>query len=204
MKPETLSKIWTIVATAACYFSINIFIITQGGHFLLPGLKLDDINARAAAVYGTWFATPILFLSLLLVIVFIKRHKDKPSLARFPVAFGLEFDFKDWLAKSYQLFFITAFLLVPTYAAGHFIRKTLHGTVTYKEYPSQVIASTPWEHLTTYKSFTEIFTDGNRYRFEHEITFFPFWQPWLGLFLAALCISLFAYIVYLLLKKPQY
>ncbi len=175
--------------------------MTQGGHFLLPGLKSGDIGPRTAAVYGTFFTVPILILSMVLAIAYIKRNIHKSHLARFPVAFGTALNFNDWLAKGYQVFFIVAYLLVPTYAAGHFMRKILNGKVTCQDCSENLIANTPWEHLFTYQSFVEIFTDGNKYRFENEITFFPFWQPWVGMYLTMICIFSFFIIIYLLLRR---
>jgi len=204
MNSLLLNKIWTIIATAACYFSINIFIITQGGHFLLPGLKLEDIHPRAAAVYGTWFAVPLIIVTLILIIIFAHRQADQRCLSRFPVAFGPKLDFDDWLARCYQGFFFIAYVVAPIYAAVHFLRKTLNGPVIDKNNANQIVADTPWEHLTIYKPFTEIFTDGNRYRFENDITFFPFWQPWLGLLLTLVCVCLFVTVVYLLIRETSH
>lgn len=200
MSKETLTKIWSVVVLSGTYFSINVFVVTQGGHFLLPGLKLEQIGPRAAAVYGTWFAMPILMLSLLLVIVYIKRFGGIQRSARLPIAFNLKLDFNDWMARAYQGFIFLAFLLIPTYASCHFLRKLLNGTITDKDNNNVTISETPFEHLTQYVDLLHVLGSDNRYRFENDITFYPFWQPWLSVLMTLICFGMFLYVVYLMVK----
>lgn len=130
MNQSTLVKIWTLVALAATYFCINIFVATQGGHFLLPGLKLEPgINRYAAAVDGIWFALPLVLLSYLLTLIYVRRSLGSAWYERFPCAFNLNLNYSDPFARSYQAFFLVVTLLVPAYSAGHFIFKSLDGTV---------------------------------------------------------------------------
>lgn len=199
MNIQTLNKIWTVVATTSFYFMINIFIITQGGHFLFPGLKLEEINPRSAAIYGTFFAVPVYLLALYLTLKFIYKKEAESGLEKLPIAFDIQLDFNDNLASKYQIFFFISYLVLPLYASGHFINKTLNGFV-YDKVTSTIIAESPTEHLFNYMPFFEILTSGNQYRFQCEITYFPFWQTWLGIILTIICLILFIKIIYNILK----
>ena len=178
---------------------LNIFIITQGGHFLLPGLKLEEIDPRAAAIYGTFFAVPVYLLVLYLSLKIIDRNESEKGFAKFPIAFGVQLNFEDSLAKKYQFFFLISYLVLPLYAAGHFINKTLNGYV-FDKVKNAVIADSPSEHMFNYMPFFETLSSGNRFRFQSEITYFPFWQTWAGILLSILCLLMFVKIVYRLSK----
>lgn len=235
MDQSNLTKIWTLVALAATYFCINIFVVTQGGDFLLPGLKLNDgVNPYPAAVHGIWFALPLVLVSYLLMLAYSRRSAGLTWYDRFPCAFNLNLNYSDSLARKYQAFFIVVTLLLPAYSAGHFVLKSLDGTVMIRDkcisdlcphilharhhnnsiaqacarldqiprpadgytVTDRIVLSGPAGNLQNYSDFTTIFTHGNCYRYEDVMTFFPFWEPWLGVIFSITLLILMTQILF--------
>lgn len=178
---QKIQKIWATVGLVAVYLNVNIFLKTQGSHLFLPGPVPTDTTSYAAAIYGTWVAGPLLLAFLLMTNYLIRRTPNSLSWdARFPVAFGIAFGSLHEMRLWYQRAVFFFGLVVPVYCQGHFIRKTLNGTV-YEAGEAVIVG---WkQHLFSTKYLWEGIASGNLLRLDHEVTFFPFLQPWLSVIL---------------------
>lgn len=176
---EAVNKIWTTVGIVSLYLNLNILLVTQGSHLHLPGPVPEGVR-EAAAIYGTWAAGSIFLVFLFLTLYYARRNSSQRLSSRVPMAFNLSLTMGDPLTLWYQRFFFFSFVVVPLYCQGHFLRKTLNGVVKHGD---STIANNWTTHLFDFYNPLLIFTNGNDYRFHSDVTFFPFWQPWLTVIL---------------------
>lgn len=211
MGKKMLITVWSTLGITLAYLSINFVLITQNSPILLPSPLVinPDINSYTTSVYGIVITIPILIIIMSITKVYINSFGGATWESMLPIAFNMEIDLSLKSGKYFQQFFFTIILVIPLISQVHFINKFFHGTIYNKT--TKTAISVRLNHLkipentSAFKLFTEIFTDGDKYRYgapkKGGMTFFPFWESWILVLLEVFIFYKMLKIYYILFFK---
>lgn len=179
MTNKYLAKLWTAVAVATLYLTLNAWLATQGALFRFPGLTFEDYKAGSASLWGLGLAG-----STFLLLHWLWRHhlslvEEKSWWQRIPRLGEMDYDPSTPLGRKVQVFSLVCFLILPTLGQVHFLHKLYKSSVV--ERANSETFATGFQHYTKPVSITVLWKDRFRVEEENGITFFPFWEPWLFL-----------------------
>jgi len=203
MDKSTFTKIWSVVGLALCYVTLNAVLRTQGSEVFASGVDFSEVERFSATIYGMVLSLPLLACMIWLTGFYIARHPEQPSYYRLPSAFNLQVQDPSSeyrLGKHYQRFFLWMFLILPTLAQVHLLRKFFTGTVFARQGGEPHAVG--WkEHLLQSEPLSVIFSNKYLYGGEGGVTFFPFWEPWFFLICEGIVMFFFLKMIYRLYQK---
>ncbi len=184
MNAKHLSALWSSVGTVLLYWTLNTWIVMQGGApFLDLGLILED---PAGAQVIAFHVCPVLLALLLsIAIAHAKASKAERWSARLPYVAFDDLDHSQRSARLYQAVFVLVFLVIPAAGLVHFAYQMKDMWVVYTDAQLQgqaahgvwaaVLLGLPWEYFDL---------AGERFRIgpghspaeiiENGVTWFPF------------------------------
>lgn len=178
MSQAALNKIWSAVALAALYLSLNAWSVSQQWQLSLPGnpFRDDKFTPHGVTLLAIPLAGVLLIVTALLTGLHAKRSQGRTWPARLPKFSDLSFDVVTVEGRSAQAVSLIGLVLVPAAAQVHFILKFLAGSSYLGEQPL-------WsgiQHLTQYVPVSDAFS--GKYVYDRQDTiapaFVPFWEPW--------------------------
>ncbi|ODB95253.1 hypothetical protein A3197_18045 [Candidatus Thiodiazotropha endoloripes] len=180
---------WRKTALIVLILSISFFLFVQGSHIDIGNTIITETSVYAASIYAQIVLIPLYVFFYSYTSQLILLNADRPVLKRLPALIELHLPEDNRFGQNIKKLSLILVFLIPLYSLGHCYLKSLDGTVFVYEPCSTsqtgsakcfVGFSSGWkESLTRFSQFTEIFTDGNKYRYDKQITYFPGWQPWL-------------------------
>ncbi len=180
---QNLTKSWRAVSITVISISAAFYLITQGSHVEM-GPLVEKVSAYSAAVYGLLFLVPLTAFFYAYTYHAVDCEKHKKWYERLPVIIELHLPSGNPLLKKVQISSIVIIFFLPMFTLGHCYLKSLDGRIYIKDSCSQGVCTEEWssgkyEALAPSKfiPFKEIFTNGNGYRYDGQITYFPGWQP---------------------------
>lgn len=188
----SLTKIYSWLGVITANIAINAWSRSQQGP-TLPGFGLSDIDQETVPIFGVLLVAPLLLLLLYVLLRYQRAAKDTGIFHRVPVAFDIPLMASGWLARLYQWILLLALVVMPVASQIHFMRLIYEGT-TWECEPDHHDFATRLEHFTKPAPFSVLWD--HKYCFGPkkkdgvrsegcddvavcEVTFFPFWQPWL-------------------------
>jgi hypothetical protein len=178
MSQTTLNKIWTVVAVATLYSSLNAWSISQQWQLSLPGNPFLDgkFTPHGVRLVAIPLAGSLLIVTALLTRLYSVRFRGKNWPARIPMFSNLTVDVTSTEGRLAQAASTTMFLLLPAAAQIHFVLKFFEGTFYRENEPL-------WsglQHLTRYVPISDAFSGKYFYDRLGAIApgFAPFWEPW--------------------------
>lgn len=205
---QHLSSWWGRVGAASFLASVFCLLGSQKAFDHLVGTRPPTF-----AVLGLVLSGAGLSALFWLVATFQRQATRGDWFYRLPVAFGYRSIFYDRnFARRFQAASLLAFIAVPLYSQGHFLKKVGEETVfqAYEINPHAATADRDLElrgfaHLTRAFGFTDAFFTGSYYLGSYSkgqgITFFPFWEPWILVVLFFLWLALFGRCLLRLARK---
>lgn len=197
---------WRIICIATITLAVGFYLYVQGAHVGALGTISKETTKHSAAVYGVLVLIPLCAFFYSYTYQIIKLHDQKKRLLRIPLIYELHLSNDNSLIKKARIITFIVILIVPMFSLGHCVKKSLQGTIYLNENCIDNRCTEMWssglpEALTKFSSFMEIFTDGNKYRFDGQITYFPGWQPWFFLFLSIWVTFLWGRVLNALIRK---
>lgn len=199
---------WRMTGLTLISFSIGFYMYVQGSHVGTHGIISDKATSYVAAVYGLLVLIPLsaFFYSYTYHIINLIDGKE-PTL-NFPLLHELHLSKDNSLVKKARTISLIMIFIVPIFSIVHCYKKSLDGTVYINEGCVNNVCKEVWSNgakdsLTRFSGFSEIFTNGNRYRLDGQITYFPGWQPWLEMFLIIWVFLLWGRVLNCLFSKTK-
>ncbi|WP_144394248.1 hypothetical protein [Pleionea sediminis] len=178
------------MAVTLLVLSVGFYLFTQGSHSSFFGISLDKkTSPYTAAVYGLLFLIPLSIYVYSFSIQIVRLTNDKGWYQKLPPVFETNLPSENTFRRRNQKFSTVLFLALPMITLVHCFSKSLDATIYVNENCnaksgcSKEYSKGPVENLTMFTDFSEIFTNGNGYRYDQQITYFPGWQPYLTLIL---------------------
>ena len=205
----TLTRIFSWLGLLTANVGVNAWSKSVGGPSI-PGFDFGNVNSDSMPVLGILVVAPLLLLLQVVILRFQSQSPDRGFFFRLPIAFDLQIQNNRTVANFYQGLMLFVLVFVPLASQFHFLNK-IHGGASWRlAEPHEDVAS-GWGHLQHYEPpgflyfhdefrFGKKKEDGKRSSLclEKEIcevSFFPFWQPWLYLVITFLNLAVFVLIV---------
>ncbi|KGJ95876.1 hypothetical protein GAB14E_1788 [Colwellia psychrerythraea] len=202
------NKAWKIIGITTLTIAVGFYLYVQGSHYGTLTSLSKKTSPYAASVYGQLVLIPLcaFFYAYTFHILNLNYHKKR--LLRIPSLYELHLPSDNSLMKKARIMTALLIFIVPLFSLGHCYQKSLKGTIYLKESCTDNKCTTRWsagttESLTKFSKFSEIFNDGNKYRFDGQITYFPGWQPWTALIFIMAVVRLWYRALSVLLKKAN-
>ncbi len=201
-------KSWRLVCLTTVTLAVGFYLYVQGSHIGIPGTISDKTTRYTAAVYGQLVLIPLCAFFYSYTFHIAKLFSKKGRLLRIPLLYELHLPDGNSLMKKASITSLLVIFIVPMFSLGHCYKKSLHGTVYINDACKDNVCKEVWSSdakgaLTKFSKFSEIFSDGNRYRFDGQISYFPGWQPWLSLILIIWVFFLWGKAIKLLFHKKN-
>lgn len=199
---------WRITGLALITISAGFYLYVQGSHVGASGIISDKATKYVAAVYGLLVLIPLSAYFYSYTYHAIKFIEGMESTLNFPLLHELHLSKDNSLVIKAKTVSLIVIFVVPMFSIVHCYKKSLDATVYLNESCVENVCKEVWSNnvkgsLTKFSGFCEIFTDGNRYRLDGQITYFPGWQPWLELILIIWVFKLWGRTLYVLFSSPR-
>ena len=199
---------WRITGLALISISVGFYLYVQGAHVSASGFINEKTTTYSAAVYGLLVLIPLSAYYYAYTYHVVKFISNKDPKLVFPLLHELHLPKNSSFVKKARIISMIIFFAVPMFSLVHCYKKSLGATIYINESCANNVCSEIWssnaiESLTKFSEFSEIFTDGNKYRLDGQITYFPGWQPWIELVLLAWVFLLWAKALYVFIKMPN-
>lgn len=177
MTEAHLARLWIVVGLFLVFYSLNTWIVSQGGKALFGVELLDDQPVTSALV-----AIPICAVLLVLQCRIGMAYADRSGMrrqwhARTPVVGldGLKTGSRE--GKLYQAFFLILFVIVPVAALGYFVDQVLGGTVYDRVAKTEhsPLAAVDWATIASASYWDDRFRLGEGP--DKAVTWFPVVEP---------------------------
>lgn len=193
MSQSLLNKIWSFLAVALLYLSLNVWSITQQWQLSLPGNPFKDGKTTpfGVALYGVLLCGPLLIVVCIIVHLYAARSQEKKWQARFPRFGDFALDMSRAEAKAFQMIALFLFLLLPLVGVGHFQNKMLSGSVFEKQEPCPQIGKPCLAERPAISGWREMLfhapkpvNANGRLVYDPDLSrdiapsFVPIWEPW--------------------------
>ncbi|MDA8019481.1 MAG: CHAT domain-containing protein [Thermoanaerobaculia bacterium] len=197
---ETLTRMFSWLGVTTAVIAFNAWSGSQGGP-QIPGINFYEVHQDSISVFGVLAVVPLLIPLLLVALRYQQIVPDRGLLHRVPSPFDVPASTDRRLATFYKAVILFVFIGFPAMSQFHFQNKILHAEIR-KHDDQSVHVKTPSEHFfTPPPPLTETFDHDyyigpqkpskdevsqkciDRSKSICEVTFFPFWQPWLFLLL---------------------
>jgi hypothetical protein len=190
---RTIAKLYTVLALAVAYVTLNTWAKTQHAEFDLPLNVFKSFGHRGVLLFSIPFISTTLAISFWLAEQHARSSNGKNWRARFPRAFhaDLDVDVSSPVGIWYQRFFFSSFVIFPIAGLVHFSRLFFKQKLNPRgDYPYVSVFHSDWNAAL----------DARAYKFDGE-SFYPAWQPWLYLLLLAFAAYRFCRMVLALQSK---
>ena len=180
------NKAWKIIGITTLTVAVGFYLYVQGSHYGILSSINKKTSPYAASVYGQLVLIPLCAFLYSYTFHIINVNFSHKRLLRIPSLYELHLPKNNSLAKKARVTTILLIFVIPLFSLGHCYQKSLKATIYLNESCENNKCKTTWsagvkESLTKFSNFSEIFNDGNKYRFDGQITYFPGWQPWITL-----------------------
>lgn len=201
---ETLTRMFSWLGVTSAAIAFNAWSGSQGGP-QIPGLDFNEVHEQTVPIYGVLFVAPLVIPLLLILLRFQRMTTDLGLLNRIPSPFNLPVGDSRSLARIYKSVMLFIFVGVPALSQIHFQREILWRPAFSVKDSTKEYASNPRQHLLRPEPLSVL--GGHNYYFGPQkiadgkggwlrnpdcaalgvsvcdVTFFPFWQPWMFLVL---------------------
>jgi len=159
MKASQLQRLWTVVGSILVYWTINSWIVSQGGQEVF-GIKLVSPHPVPAALIAIPVCSSLLILTSLIGCVYARRFGEGTWTTRIPIVWINALRSTSIEAQLYQGFMLIAFSFVPVAGLVHFWDKVLGAKIVTTGNPPALIESMwSWSALTTWNDPARICTN---------------------------------------------
>lgn len=193
---KTLTRVFSWLGVVTANIAGNAWMQSQTGP-QLPGFDFSRVNESTTPVFGVLLVAPLLVPLLLLILRYQRGTRERGLFHRLPIAFAIPIGDNRFLARSYQVIILLALVAMPVFSQVHFQRLILGGESWSCHGKPVTFAQGAAQHLTRPTSFGVVFE--HKYCFGPkktdegkrnpvcaknsericEVTFFPFWEPWI-------------------------
>ncbi len=204
----TLTRVFSWLGVITANIAVNAWSRSQGGP-ALPGLGFNEVHEQSVPVFGVLIVAPLLILLLWIVLRYQGVTREQGLFFRLPIAFGLPIENNRRLAILFQTTMLAVLIAVPLISQAHFLQLIHQGSSWEKKSSNEFAKG--WTHWQRFEPPVIIFQD--KYRFGPkrkdgqrsaecsgsavcEVSFFPFWQPWLYLLLYLTALVMFLMVLH--------
>lgn len=205
-----LIKSWKVVSAFVVAMSIGFYLFTQGSHATIFNVALEETTSPySAAVYGLIFLIPLLVFYYSYAAYVSDILNETVWFEKLPLIFDVHLPKKNKLQIRMKKISMVLVIVVPMFSVGHCFLKSIESTIYFNDHCSEtggckkVFSKGAYESFTKFTPFKEIFINGNGYRLDGQITYFPGWQAWLSLFLVLFVLVRWLYLVKKIIIKGQ-
>ncbi|QFT74866.1 hypothetical protein [Ruegeria sp. THAF33] len=187
MTQEHLRKLWSVLGALLAFYAANAWIVSQGGN---PIFDVDLIEDGPGV--GSLVALPICAVLTILVsrigTAYARRSGADAWHAKLPVVWLEGLDTSTSGGRWHQLFFLTAFIIMPALSLVHFARKVLDAPVWLRSQtgsPGSAIDTVPFSEIFSMTHKIGGFID-EKGKLQGSVDWYPAVEP---LILAALALA---------------
>ena len=172
-------RVWDVFGAFLFVFSLCVWVRSTG-QSLPPILLVGLVPPEQISLFGVLFGAPVLYLLTFYAFRFRTETRGRRIWKRISPVFNPE---DGALSRWLGLF---GFIVFPSLAQVHFLDNFFKSGYYSRFNPSDQIGPGFISVLTGFRPFS-ILLQGDTYHYHSigGVTAFPFWQPWLYLFLVA-------------------
>ena len=205
----TLARVFSWLGLLTANIAVNAWLRNRGGP-TMPGFGFGNVHSESMPIFGILIVAPLLLLLQTVVLKFQGQSPDRGLFFRLPIAFGLPIENNRGVAHFYQGLMLSILVFVPLASQFHFLQR-IHDGASWQLTEPHATVTRGWGHLRHYEHpgflyFYDEFRfgpkkdDGKRNSSCREgeiceVSFFPFWQPWIYLLVTLLNLALFILIL---------
>jgi hypothetical protein len=179
MTNAQLAKIWSAICTFLLYFTLDSYLVTQGGEGIF-GTKLIAPGRAPTAVIALVVCPVLLILTSLIGFLYAKRSEGG-IFERVPVFLFDTINTSASESKIYQLFTLAIFSILPILSLIHFWEIFLDAPVATTSHPIKKIGSVwDWGYFG-WRDPARICTEFDEVTSSCKkgVTVFPGLEPWI-------------------------